>query len=333
MCVCVYVCVCVRSPDVLGGVPPLGGQLSALRVVDGRVEDGDAHVSVLQGAPRDSQPGEHAKNTPRTRRRRGNAAPYLVDVGVPHLGEEAEGRGGVRVVDRELDIGLSILQSSLGALKHTEVTTRMFRTRGTLLGPDRHVRPSHLHNREMDKVQLHSRSVYFRGIPGRFRHALHGLDSNAQNSFEKTRRRRNMADESRRALIGGPCAPRLRLERSRGSLSAPRGGSSCCGSSGVFVRPCWRVTPRELVVESHGLLRIILGLERGDSPPDMSLSSPPTDPGSVPTRRRSAGPPACLRLFIAPQLLRTSAKLTPKNERLRPGSEGFEQAVRVEEPP
>lgn len=31
---------------------------------------------------------------------------YLVDVGVPHLGEEAEGRWGVRVVDWELDVSL-----------------------------------------------------------------------------------------------------------------------------------------------------------------------------------------------------------------------------------
>ena len=32
--------------------------------------------------------------------------PYLVDVGVPHLGEEAEGRGRVGVVDGELDPSL-----------------------------------------------------------------------------------------------------------------------------------------------------------------------------------------------------------------------------------
>lgn len=31
---------------------------------------------------------------------------YLVDVGVPHLGEEAEGGRGVRVVNWELDVSL-----------------------------------------------------------------------------------------------------------------------------------------------------------------------------------------------------------------------------------
>lgn len=35
-----------------------------------------------------------------------SAATHLVDVGMPHLGEEAEGWGGIRIVDRELDVGL-----------------------------------------------------------------------------------------------------------------------------------------------------------------------------------------------------------------------------------
>lgn len=35
------------SPDVLRGVPPLRGQLPALGVIDGGVEDGDAHVPSL----------------------------------------------------------------------------------------------------------------------------------------------------------------------------------------------------------------------------------------------------------------------------------------------
>ena len=36
------------GPDVLGGVPPLAGQLAALRVVHGGMQDGYAQVSVLK---------------------------------------------------------------------------------------------------------------------------------------------------------------------------------------------------------------------------------------------------------------------------------------------
>lgn len=35
-------------PDVLGGVPPLRRQLPALGVVDRGVQNGDAHISVLE---------------------------------------------------------------------------------------------------------------------------------------------------------------------------------------------------------------------------------------------------------------------------------------------
>ena len=62
--------------DVLCGVPALARQLARLRVVHGRVEDGDAEV------------------------------PVLVDVGVPHLGQEPDGGRVVRVVRGELDVGL-----------------------------------------------------------------------------------------------------------------------------------------------------------------------------------------------------------------------------------
>ncbi len=43
-----YVAIAWRLPDVLGGVPPLRGQLPALRVIDRGVQDGDAHISVLE---------------------------------------------------------------------------------------------------------------------------------------------------------------------------------------------------------------------------------------------------------------------------------------------
>lgn len=57
-------------------VPAFTGQLAALGVVDGRVKDGDTEVTIL------------------------------IDVGVPHFGEEADGRRRVRVVRRELDVCL-----------------------------------------------------------------------------------------------------------------------------------------------------------------------------------------------------------------------------------
>lgn len=37
-----------NEPDVLGGVPPFRGKLPALRVVNRRVQDGDAHISILK---------------------------------------------------------------------------------------------------------------------------------------------------------------------------------------------------------------------------------------------------------------------------------------------
>lgn len=39
-----------RLPDVLGGVPPFRGQLATLRVIDRRMQDGDAYVSILEKA-------------------------------------------------------------------------------------------------------------------------------------------------------------------------------------------------------------------------------------------------------------------------------------------
>uniref|UniRef100_A0A6B0V1L3 Uncharacterized protein n=1 Tax=Ixodes ricinus TaxID=34613 RepID=A0A6B0V1L3_IXORI len=65
-------------PDVLGGVPTLAGKLPALRVVDGRVQNGDTQVSVL------------------------------VHVGVPHLGEEAHGGRRVGVVWGKFHVGLEV---------------------------------------------------------------------------------------------------------------------------------------------------------------------------------------------------------------------------------
>lgn len=38
---------------------------------------------------------------------------YLVNVGVPHFGEEAESWWGVRVVDRELDSSLGVRGDTL----------------------------------------------------------------------------------------------------------------------------------------------------------------------------------------------------------------------------
>lgn len=37
-----------RLPNVLSRVPPFRGQLPALRVIDRRVEDGNAHISILE---------------------------------------------------------------------------------------------------------------------------------------------------------------------------------------------------------------------------------------------------------------------------------------------
>ena len=60
----------------LCGVPAFAGQLAALRVIDGRVQDGDTQVAIL------------------------------VHVRMPDLGEEADGRRGVGVIRREFDVCL-----------------------------------------------------------------------------------------------------------------------------------------------------------------------------------------------------------------------------------
>lgn len=44
-------------PDVLGGVPPLRGQLPALGVIDRGVQDGDADVPCLRGGVSMGPPG------------------------------------------------------------------------------------------------------------------------------------------------------------------------------------------------------------------------------------------------------------------------------------
>lgn len=48
---------------------------------------------------------------------------YLVDVGVPHLGQEAEGRWGVRVVDGELEACLGVGRKQQGSAKAGPVVT------------------------------------------------------------------------------------------------------------------------------------------------------------------------------------------------------------------
>lgn len=49
---------------------------------------------------------------------------YLVDVGVPHLGEEAEGWWGVRVVNWELDVSLGEQTQSTHVLQTAKLDFR-----------------------------------------------------------------------------------------------------------------------------------------------------------------------------------------------------------------
>lgn len=92
------------SPDILGGVPPLRGQLPTLGVVDRRVENGDAHIPRLSGDREEGSLSTLAPGGPHSAPRHPlTERAHLVDVGVPHLGQETKSRRGIGVVDGELE--------------------------------------------------------------------------------------------------------------------------------------------------------------------------------------------------------------------------------------
>lgn len=72
-------CVCVCSPDVLCWVPPLRGQLSALRVIYWRVEDRDTHIPVLKDTHTIHLKADHYVLQGTAKSIRNKAAQYFVN--------------------------------------------------------------------------------------------------------------------------------------------------------------------------------------------------------------------------------------------------------------
>lgn len=97
-----------HEPDILRRVPSLGGQLSALRVVYWRMEDGYANVAVLQRGKRQELGGEwQASKLPSFRKNsEARKATNLVNVGMPHFTGEPQGGRGIGVISWELHDGL-----------------------------------------------------------------------------------------------------------------------------------------------------------------------------------------------------------------------------------